>query len=225
MTELLYLAFNRLEFTRKSFSTMLANTDWKRVDRLTVYDDGSTDGTREYLAEQVKVAPVESTLRATEKLGPVGIMVHYLTQDEQDGIFVKVDNDVMLPPNWLDEGLRVMLDPTIDLLGIEAIRPAGPGPRGFSPAEHIGGIGFMRHRAFRGCLPTPRGRFGFTKWQSAHDHVKKGWIDPAMPVCLLNLVPFEPWLSLSRQYIANGWQRDWPGPLPESSKVQWEWWA
>jgi len=226
MTDLLYLAFNRLEFTRRSFSTMLANTDWSKIDRLLVYDDGSSDGTREYLAEQVARAPVESSLRATQKLGPVGIMVDYLSRTEEDGLFVKIDNDVMLPPGWLGRGLEVMAsDPTIDLLGIEAIRPLGPGPHRFLPAVHIGGIGFMRIRAFEGCAPTPRGRYGFTKWQTSHDRVKKGWIDPAIPVCLLNLMPFEPWLSLSREYVLNGWQRDWPPPMPPECKAHWDWWA
>jgi glycosyltransferase involved in cell wall biosynthesis len=229
MIDLLYLAFNRLEFTRKSFSTMLANTDWRLIDRLVIYDDGSTDGTREYLKEQLDHAPVKAALYQSQNLGPVEIMNTYLklaqVAGEDDGIFVKIDNDVMLPPGWLPECLEVMKDPTLDLLGIEAIRPIGHRPRGFHLAEYIGGIGLMRHRAFRCCLPTPRGRFGFTSWQDQHRDVKKGWLDPALPVCLLNLVPFEPWRSLSLEYIQKGWQRDWPPYWAEIDTTRWEWWA
>jgi Glycosyl transferase family 2 len=227
MIEILYLAWNRREFTVKSFETMLANTDWAKVDRLVVYDDGSTDGTCEYLSEQVKSAPTEAVMITTAGIGPVAIMIDYLRRlKETDVVFAKIDNDVMLPPGWLENGLQVLHDdPTIDLIGIEALRPLGKGPYGFCPDEHIGGIGFMRSRAFQGCAPTPQGRFGFTKWQTSHDHIRKGWIDPAIPVCLLNLMPFEPWLSLSKDYIAKGWQRDWPGPLPASHKALWEWWA
>lgn len=232
MIDLLYLAFNRLEFTRKSYETMLANTDWSRIDRLVIYDDGSSDGTREYLKEQLTHAPVKAALYQSQNLGPVGIMSTYLqlTQvaGENDGIFIKIDNDVLLPPGWLPECLEVMRDPTIDLLGIEAIRPIGrpldPGPRGFRETEYIGGIGLMRHRAFRCCLPLAQGRFGFTAWQDNHKQVKKAWLDPALPVCLLNLLPFDPWRGLSLEYIHKGWQRDWPPFLPESETKFWEWW-
>jgi glycosyltransferase involved in cell wall biosynthesis len=227
MTDILYPAWNRREFTVKSFETLLANTDWNLVDHLFLYDDGSTDGTLEYLVSQVDAAPVETQLITTSGIGPVGIMVDYLRRaSEEDRVFAKIDNDLMLPPNWLEDCLQVMRnDASIDLLGIEALRPIGAGPHGFYPAEHIGGIGLMRTRAFARCAPTPNGRFGFTKWQTSHDDVKKGWIDPAIRVCLLNLMPFEPWISLSREYIAKGWQRDWPEPLPETHKKLWEWWA
>lgn len=225
MTEILYLAWNRLEFTRKSFETMIANTDWTKIDRLVVYDDGSTDGTREYLEAEVKNSPVAGEMLFTRGIGPVGIMVDHIGRSRQDGVFIKLDNDVMLPPGWLAEGLGILRQqPSIDLLGIEAIRPLGPGPRRFFEAEHIGGIGFMRRRAFDRCVPTAAGRFGFTKWQTAHDDIRKGWIDPSIPVCLLNLIPFEPWISLSREYIRKGLQRDWPGPYSEECRALWEWW-
>jgi hypothetical protein len=47
--ELVYLAWNRKVFTEASFALLRANTDWDLVDRLVVYDDCSTDGTREWL--------------------------------------------------------------------------------------------------------------------------------------------------------------------------------
>lgn len=237
MTEILYLAWNRLEFTRKSYETMLANTDWSRVDRLVVYDDGSTDGTAEYLREQVSLAPIPTRYSWSRNLGPVGIMRHYLVDDDP-GLFIKIDNDVMLPPGWLPECLQVMQDhPELDLLGIEAIRPVGVGPRSFRATDHIGGIGLMRYGAFECCLPTPAdqgSRYGFTEWQWRHDgsasggfhaNVKKGWLDPALPVGLLNLVPVEPWRSLSLEYIRKGWQRDWPAPWEADDARRWEWFA
>jgi hypothetical protein len=57
--DLLYLAFNRLAFTRLTFETLLANTDWNLVDRLLVYDDGSEDGTRAYLDAAIGGCPVD----------------------------------------------------------------------------------------------------------------------------------------------------------------------
>ena len=49
MLDIVYLAWNRLEFTRKTFETLVANTDWSKVARIIVYDDGSVDGTGDYL--------------------------------------------------------------------------------------------------------------------------------------------------------------------------------
>lgn len=230
MIDLLYLAYNRLEFTRKSFDTMLANTSWTNVDRLLIYDDGSTDGTREFLEQQAAVfrfspRPGAVQFIKTEGLGPVGVMNHYLATANYDGTFAKIDNDVMLPPRWLEESLALLGDPSIDLLGIEAVYPTGAGRRQIEDAAHIGGIGLMRLRAFSHCVPKAQGRMGFTAWQLAHPELKKGWINPSLAVCLLNLLPFEPWKSLSTEYVKNKWQRDWPGPYVPESKSLWEWWA
>jgi hypothetical protein len=117
------------------------------------------------------------------------------------------------------------INANLDLLGIEAFRPVVPGrtQRGYSPAEHIGGIGLMRTRCFA-TLPRPRGRYGFTAWQQLTRKVTTGWLDPALPVFLLDRLPREPWRSLSKQYVAKGWQRDW-GPYSEDQRAMWEWWC
>ena len=200
--------------------TMLKNTPLSLVERVVVYDDGSTDGTLEYLRNVIKGKPME--LREANGLGPTGILRHYIEDDAPD-MFAKIDNDVMLPPRWLETCLRIMNEPTIDILGIEAVYPATEGEPVFDPAEYVGGIGMMRLRAFDHCVPRDHGRFGFTAWQSYHERVIKGWIKPSLPVCLLNLVPRDPWLSLSRKYVANNWQRNWP-EYDESKRALWEWW-
>lgn len=237
MIDILFCAWNRIEFTRKSFETMLANTDWRRVGRLVVYDDGSIDGTLEYLRGVVGKCPAPYVLNATVGLGPVGVMQDYLNRARSDGaaspIFCKLDNDVMLPPGWLEECLRLMENnPPVDLLGIEARIDAEKasvcGPRTVYDAEFIGGIGLMRRRAFENAVPEPdgkRSRFGFGAWQQKNPQAKKAWISPPLPVCLLNLVPFNPWRSLSEKYIAQGWQRDWPAPYSEDRTDLWSWWA
>lgn len=231
MIDVLYLAWNRIEFTRKTFETMVTNTDWSKVARLIVYDDGSTDRTLQYLREAVKAVSVESLVVTSNRLGPVGIMREFLSEEVAD-VFAKVDSDTMLPPNWLNECLDVMeANPEVDLLGIEARVDAdksGPPPRTVYDADFIGGIGLMRRRAFETDLPSPDGpssRFGFTAWQEKHAGVKKAWINPPLPVCLLNMVPFEPWASLSREYVRNGYQRPWPDVYTEKDKGLWEWWA
>ena len=223
MIDLLYLTFNRLEFTKRSLSSLLANTNWSLVNRLVIYDDGSTDGTLEQAAAVSCPKPVE--IRAGSYGSPVAIMNDFLDRDPA-ALFAKIDNDVMLPSGWLDETAAVMqANPALDLLGIEAmyeVAPVSP-DRAVIPAEFIGGIGLMRSRAFNCDRPIAAGRFGFTAWQSQHPQVNKGWLSPALPVCLLDRMPFAPWSVLSADYIARGWQRPW-GAYGEGQSALWEWW-
>jgi glycosyltransferase involved in cell wall biosynthesis len=214
--EIVYLAWNRLEFTRASFKLLVENTDWELVDRLIVYDDTSTDGTAEYLAEAGKYIPVPAfEFRQVNFNSPPMTMNDYLALSEAD-LFAKIDNDIAVPPRWLPSMLQVMTEnPTLELLGAEAARNGVPPetlPRryGWEPARWIGGVGLMRTRAFhtRPAI-SGRGRFGFTEWQRRHQP-KTGWINPDLRVVQLDRLPFQPWIKLSDYYIARGWQREWP---------------
>lgn len=223
-THILFLAWNRLEFTRLAFETLLANTDWTDAS-LTVWDDGSSDGTRQYLADASRGL---GNFVRTNLGGPVAVFSQFLrsTSGRWASEFVaKIDNDTLVPPGWLGECLPMMKQ--TDLLGIEQFDPIGPGPRQVRPAGFIGGIGLMRRAVFHGDLPAPApggGRFGFGHWQDQHPEVRRGWLTPALPVCLLNLVPFEPWRELSQSYIAAGWQRDWPELYTHERHELWDWW-
>ncbi len=66
----MYLAWNRREFTEVSFPMLLANTDWEHVRQLHVYDDGSTDGTKEFLYEAIHECPVEYHMHDRDHTGP-----------------------------------------------------------------------------------------------------------------------------------------------------------
>ncbi len=201
---------------------MLVNTDWKQVSRLVVYDDGSTDGTLQFLADALDAVPVTTEMRGTSRLGPVGITNDYLRRDAAE-VFAKIDNDTMLPPDWLPQTLDIFERDNLDLLGIEC-RGAIGRPDHAEPTKFIGGIGLMRKRAFN-SLPIPDGiHFGFTRWQDEHPNLRNGWLEPSLPVCLLNMVPFSPWTELSVQYVDRGWQRHC-GRYPETHKALWEWWA
>lgn len=215
--EILYLAWNRRAFTEFSLDTLLANTDWSQVDRLVIYDDGSSDGTRELLDELLGRFPVETVLRAELGRGPVSIMRHYIATTDAE-VFAKIDSDVCVPAGWLEAMLGVLdAHPDVELLGMEAGMSGVAGRKGalldgvygFEPATNIGGVGLMRTSAFT-SRPSMRanGRGGFTEWQHTHKPVR-GWITPDLPVALLDRLPFEPWLSLSAKYVREGWQRPW----------------
>jgi hypothetical protein len=226
MIDLLYLTHNRFEMTKASMAALIKNTNWAVVDRLLLYDDASDDETREYLTGIG--FPVKVEHRFGSFGSPVAVMVDYLTGLDQQELrtFAKIDNDTMVPAGWLNECIQVFAKhPELDLLGIEAFNPVVPGDynRSFTDARFIGGIGLMRNEAFI-TLPRPRGRFGFTAWQEKTARVRAGWINPSIPVFLLDRIPREPWRSLSLEYIAKGWQRDW-GPYDEKSKNLWSWWC
>lgn len=222
MVELLYLAHNRLEFTRETFGAMARNTDWSRVDRLHVYDDASTDGTRGYLREAVSELIVPTSFVEGKWGSSVSPLVDFIRSSKAE-IVGKIDNDTMLPPGWLGRCLEVLdRSPELDLLGIEAFAKRGE-PVGYLPARHIGGIGLFRRRAFT-TTPSRNGTYsGFTEWQM-RSPCKKGWIRPPLPVCLLDRVPFDPWKSLSERYIRSGVQRPWT-PYDSSWSWLWEWWS
>src|SRR5215213_4395702 len=97
--DLLYLAWNRLAFTRETFSTLIDNTDWRYVRELFVYDDGSSDGTREWLAEHVRDVPAPCRFIRSSFGSPVTAMLDWIGRARAP-ILAKTDNDAMLPPGW-----------------------------------------------------------------------------------------------------------------------------
>jgi len=229
--DVLYVAWNRREFTTATWAWMIAHTNWKLVNKLIVYDDGSSDGTLEFLREQTEKGkiplrrstrdvPIE--LRLSNTGSPPAIMNHYLTTAEAE-FFAKIDSDIALPGSWLDRLLDVMHQhPELDLLGMEAGMVALDGRDGknyerydASPCSHIGGVGLMRVSAFKSRPEIPyRGRFGFGEWQDRYEPTR-AWIEPDLLVPQLDRVPTEPWASLTEEYIENGWSRPWPKYDPD----------
>lgn len=226
MIDLLYLASNRLEFTKASTAALIKNTDWSQVERAVVYDDESYDGTNEFLS--ATQWPVETSFRPGVYGSPVEIMNDYLrnVHPEDNRTFAKIDNDTMVPAGWLGDCLKLMREnPHIDLLGIEPMHEVSVRcvDRTVEESSHIGGIGLMRSGAFR-TLPRPNGRFGFTAWQEQSQWVSPAWINPALPVFLLDKLPRSPWRELTETYIHNGWSRGWPA-YGEDRRELWSWWC
>lgn len=235
--DVLYVAFNRLEMTRESFGSLVRNTDWSHVSALLIADDGSTDGTLEWLIQAAANLPVPVLLFENCK-GPVGAINGYLDDPGMSAeTFLKIDNDFVVSPGYLDVALRLhYLNPDIDLIGFE---PMKGHPQPYSPelertwvlheARHIGGKGLIRRRAFErsGCRPWPHGEHGyqgFTQWQTKHRNVPKAWISPDLCCFGLDQLPFEPWRSLTTRYVEEGWQRRW-GEYDELDTTYWQWWV
>lgn len=244
MIDLLYLAKGRDEFTLESLHELSANTCWPTVRHMYVYADGPAP--LEVRAFLDFICAFGDVMLQEQSFGsPVAIMNDFLACDGEE-IFAKLDNDVIVPPGWLQSALAVMeANPELDLLGLEppASRTRSPWARadpihpeaeatpsdlerGYVPCDAIGGIGLMRRRAFCGREPMrPHSTYGgFTDWQLRQPEVKKGWLVPPLKLFLLDRLTVDPWASLSKRYIAEGLQRPWT-PYPDSAKDDlWGWW-
>jgi glycosyltransferase involved in cell wall biosynthesis len=228
LVDLLYLACNRLEFTRETYTALVANTDWQYVRHLWVYDDGSVDGTLEWLEEHVINALAPVRLVRTGYGSPVSAMVDFI-KSAQAPVLAKIDNDAVVPPAWLRLSLDVLeRHPDLDLLGIEAMYPhvdAVDLPRSYTPADFISGLGLYRSKVFLQSQPEPYQKyFGLEEWQMAQGTgLIRGWITPSLPLFLLDRLPFEPWVTYSDNYIRCGWQRTGPRYDPACTLWHWRW--
>jgi glycosyltransferase involved in cell wall biosynthesis len=226
--DICFFAWNRLAFTQTTFALLLANTDWSIVDRLLVFDDGSIDGTREWLDDHISRAPVPAHLVHCGWGSPVKIMNHYLDEEPAD-LFVKLDNDIAVPPGWLDTMADVLeRNPDVELLGMESGQTvmAGEGWDGVYRVQrcsHTGGVGLFRSSAFlTRPRPVAHGRFGFDSWQEEQGPVR-AWITPDLHVPQLDRIPEEPWLSLSAKYVRKLWARPWGTYDPSWQRPFYDW--
>jgi cellulose synthase/poly-beta-1,6-N-acetylglucosamine synthase-like glycosyltransferase len=225
--ELHFPTHNRRAFVEASFAALLEHTDWSRVARLHITDDRSRDQTYEMLCDLTRDFPIPVTLTCSAFGGPVAAMNHVLDRCES-GIIGKVDSDCIVCPQWLDRMLEVMDEhPGLDALGTEPgfARPVASTDlkRTYKPARWIGGIGLFRTRVFARRRPAPERRFfGLTNhWRR---FAVTGWVDPDLPLFLLDHLPFEPWMSLARDYVRNGWAREWPEKYTPDFEPYWSWW-
>ena len=181
----------------------------------------------------------------TEATSPVQAMNDFLDYADKYGgepIFAKLDNDVIVPPGWVEAAIGVMdAHPELDILGLEPWQSRTPAPwskdkpveapdknwiggAGYVPVSSVGGIFLARRSAFRRSRPKAEGKYGgFTSWQNLHPEIVKGWIVPPLKLFLLDRLPIEPWASLSKEYIAHGEQRYWTPYTMEQSAL-WSWW-
>jgi len=224
--DIVFPVWNRVEFTQFAWQCLLDNTDWSLVRKLVVYDDGSEDGADKWIEKARKKCPVESEYRYLGLRSPVETMNNYINTSDAD-VFAKIDNDITVPPGWLEAMLEALASaPGVELLGMEAGRAPTVDPTArpywVTEASHIGGVGLMLVDSFkRRTRMTGNGRFGFTEWQ--HEFMpRRGWITPDLPVVALDRIPFEPWVSYSEAYEEANWQRRWTRYYDDAG--YWNWW-
>jgi glycosyltransferase involved in cell wall biosynthesis len=231
LVDILYLAKGRLEFTKHTLGMLVENTNWDLVNKLVVYDDGSGKPDRVWLHQATTKLRMKNEFRVTNFGSPVAVMLDFLDRRESD-VFAKIDNDIVLPPGWLEAMTSVMMShPTLDLLGMEAGMSGRPednwnGIYGLNEdCSHIGGVGLIKGSSIRRySRPIPNGRFGWTENQHASGY-ERAWIKPDLQMCEMDKLPFEPWRSLSNEYVDAGVQRRWGEYPGDMIDFYWRWWA
>lgn len=233
--DIIHLNWNRAEFSEASLGALLANTDWRMVREVILYDDSHRPLTEvrdaaDRLSDRVTCRVVHTNYRS-----PVRTMNDYLDQEVLPEAFVKLDSDIVVPPGWLQRMVSVMeRNPALELLGMEAgmsgmrppVKPKALRPEDYTWVEstHIGGVGLMRVDAFMDRpRMRPAGRYGFTEWQHRARQLVRGWIAPDLLVTDLSRIPLQPWAALSHTYLGKGWQRQWP--QDKHDPLYWEWWT
>lgn len=231
--EILYMAWNRKIFTQVTLELLKRNTDWKHVDKLVIYDDGSKDGTRRVI-ERSDIGDLVPAFEIREGgWGSVGATMNDYISLTEATHFVKIDNDIAMPPGWLPRLLSAAeRHDDYELIGMEAgwsgaYQGLLPSKRyTVVPARHIGGVGLMRTKAFEWRKPVPlalgkEGRNGFTIWQHRW-HLRAGWLKPDLPNVQLDKIPVPPWSTLASRYVEKGWARAWD-PFTLDMHEWWDW--
>lgn len=101
------VTFNRLEFTRQAIASVIKYTDFPYV--LTVVDNASQDGSREYLQRLYDQGVIDKLVLLEENAGvaKASNLTWHLEPDAP--YYLKLDNDIVIrKPGWLGNMVRVI---------------------------------------------------------------------------------------------------------------------
>jgi len=93
------ITYNRLEFTKQAIDSILRYTDYPH--KITVVDNNSQDGTKEYLLDLKTKGIINSLLLLDENIG-VAKASNIAWLIEPDAVYyLKLDNDIVFQKPWL----------------------------------------------------------------------------------------------------------------------------
>lgn len=183
MTDILYITFNRLAYTRKTLPAMIENAGADFM--LTIVDNGSRDGTVEYLqVARKKYGRFIKTIIFNRENQGIAQPTNEFWKQSKATFLGKVDNDTLVPPGWLAR----LLDAhhKADTLGViggfhfhkdyvnqEALERRVMNINGVSliPDSHIGGCCYLLRRSVQqrlgSLIPLGTKTHGWTWYQHA----------------------------------------------------------
>lgn len=219
--DIFYSTFNRLTFVRISFSALIQNTNWNLVNLLYIADDGSTDGTTEYLLEKRRQIPTKTIfIRKLKKESPnlceVGKEFNRFLKLSKSYYVSRIDSDAVVPKEWIERFLKIMskysdLYFLSNLYGLlfSKSKLKRKNLLGYYEVNAVGGVGLFRKEAFEQLgFPKIEERFLFNFQLNAKKfNMKSGFaFPPGEQIAILDwLKEFE---SLANIYIKRGWARE-----------------
>jgi glycosyltransferase involved in cell wall biosynthesis len=114
-TDLVFITCNRLEYTKLALASVLA--DPTEDFSLTIWDNGSTDGTAEYLRDEVSDARIADIVLSKNNVGQITAVNEVWGKSRAD-LVGKLDNDCLVTAGWTRVLGRAHAD--IERLGVVA---------------------------------------------------------------------------------------------------------
>ena len=179
---ILFLTYNRLDYTKKSLKCLLDNTPGNEI---IVFDNCSTDGTQEWLrglkSRRLKI------IYNNENIGIAGAMNEFFKMTKNKEYVAKVDNDTLIPKEWLEtlvamsEHYKVdVLQPKHHILNrryktFDDWMRELKGDHRIRFSDYVGGSGILIRRALIDSLIPKSSAMlgGWTQWQKRHPDLKK----------------------------------------------------
>jgi glycosyltransferase involved in cell wall biosynthesis len=95
--DLVFITYNRLGYTKLALRSVLA--DPAEEFSLTIWDNGSTDGTAEYLKNEVRDPRIVDTVFCPTNAGQMAAVNEVWGRSRSD-LVGKLDNDCLVTPGW-----------------------------------------------------------------------------------------------------------------------------
>lgn len=115
MIPVLYITYNRLDYTKKTLPPLIESMG--NYGKLYIVDNCSTDGTIEYLKGFEDNKKIVSIIYNSENRGIAGAMNQFFEIVKGNyELFGKVDNDTIVPENWLRDLSLIMDHENIDFV-------------------------------------------------------------------------------------------------------------
>jgi len=135
--------FNALDFTKVCLYSLRLATRFPH--EIIVVDNGSTDGTREYIETQEDV----KLIKTKSNLGYAGACNLGISSTDSEYIVIS-NNDVMFTPYWLTRLIHTSnLDPTFAVVGPITNHAAGLHVQPFAPYENHTGLILESQRLYK----------------------------------------------------------------------------
>ena len=94
------VTYNRLDFTKQAIESILKNTKYPHI--ITVVDNNSQDGTKEYLARLRREGFIKNLIFLDKNIGVAKASNLAWQQEPDAAYYLKYDNDIVIQkPNWL----------------------------------------------------------------------------------------------------------------------------